>query len=56
MFAEPAPGLVTWPTMQVAYRRYSVRYAAVAWSIPFRMGLRHVAVDRELDTGDEPIR
>jgi hypothetical protein len=55
MLAEPAPGLVTWPTMQAAYPRYSVRYAAAAWSIPFRMGLRHVAVDRERDTGDEPV-
>jgi hypothetical protein len=47
---------MTRPTMRAAYRRYSVRYAAATWSIPFRMGLRHAVVDRELDTGNEPVR
>jgi hypothetical protein len=56
MLAEPAPGLVTWPTMQAAYPRYSVRYVTAAWRIPFRMGLRDAVVDREFDTSDEPVR
>jgi hypothetical protein len=53
MFAEPAPGLTTRPTMRAAYRRYWVRYAAAVWRIPFRNRfMTHLAMVEVDDEGN----